>query len=76
MIKAAGRAGDLPLLIIGLSAPNLAKLRAGEPIAFDTAPLGLPPMTVWVLGGETEEEIAAELGAAGMPIPGIYHAPT
>lgn len=71
MIKAAGLIGDPPqqMLLIGLSAANTERLLAGQPIMFETAPLGLPQMRVIVVGGATEESIAAELAANGLPAP-------
>lgn len=53
--------GGQPLLVIGLSAENCRRLLLGQPIPFDTAPLGLPPMRVLICGGQTEEAIAADL---------------
>lgn len=62
MIKGAGttRNGQ-PLLIIGLSEINVTRLMAGEPILFETGHLGLPPLHVLILGGRTEETIAADM---------------
>jgi hypothetical protein len=61
VIKAAGWFDTQPLLTIGLSGENMARLMAGEPILFDTAPLGLPAMKVLIVGGRTEDAIAADL---------------
>jgi hypothetical protein len=61
MIKATGKMGGQPLLILGLSTENTTRLRAGKPILVDTAALGLPAMRVLLVGGDTEEEITAEL---------------
>lgn len=63
MIKAAGKHGDQPLLIIGLSGENVTRLMAGEPIQFDTTGMGLPGMSVVILGGRTEQAILADLRA-------------
>jgi hypothetical protein len=62
MIKAVGRRADgVPLLLIGLSHENIARLVADEPISFDAADLGLPPMMIIVAAGRTEDELAAKL---------------
>jgi hypothetical protein len=67
VIKASGRTtGGKPLLLLGLSVENAARLLAGQPIGFDTAALGLPPMQVVIVGGQTEDAIAAELAAHGL----------
>lgn len=61
MIKAAGQHNGRPLLVIGLSGENMTRLMAGEPILFDAGALGLPEMSVLVVGGRTEDAIAADL---------------
>lgn len=62
MIKA--RLGDTGLLI-GLSASNLKKLQAGQPILFDLSAVGLPAGRCCILFGETEEAIAKDLADGG-----------
>lgn len=66
MIKAVGRAGDRPLIIIGLSDENLRRLRDDQPIRFDLADLGLPPALVLILGGPTEDAIVDQLHENGL----------
>ena len=67
MIKAVGRTGlGLPLLILGLSGENMTRLMADEPISFDLADLGLPPMRVVIVGGRTEDAITGQLAAHGL----------
>lgn len=66
MIKAAGTLGGKPALILGLSGENMARLMAGEPIMLDAATLGLPEMTVVVVGGRTEDAIVADLRKHGL----------
>jgi hypothetical protein len=61
MIKAAGQHNGRPMLVIGLSGENMTRLMAGEPIFFDAEALGLPAMSVLVVGGRTEDAITAEL---------------
>lgn len=62
MIKA--RFGDTGLLI-GLSAGNLKKLQAGQPILFDMSAVGLPAGRCIIMFGETEEAIAKDLADGG-----------
>lgn len=67
MIKAVGRTGlGSPLLILGLSGENMTRLMAGEPISFDLADLGLPPMRVIIVGGRTEDAITGHLAEHGL----------
>lgn len=62
MIKANGLDADgNPALIMGLTPENLANLARGKPIAFNASELGLPPMTVIIMFGETVDELAKTL---------------
>ena len=68
MIKFAGTdiATGQPVLGIGLSRDNCDKLLAGQPRLFSTVGLGdVPPITVFVMGGDTEEDMAATMITAG-----------
>jgi len=65
MIKATGRGQDgTPLLILGLSRGNTERLLSGQPIHVraDQVDPRLPALNVVLMGGETEGDIAAELG--------------
>jgi hypothetical protein len=42
-------------LIFGLSEINLEKLKAGDPILFDLAELGLPSQKVFIFHGKDED---------------------
>lgn len=66
MIKAVGRDGDKPMVLIGLSGENMTRLMADEPIKFDLAELGLPPCTVLIVGGRTEDAIYEQLRTTGL----------
>lgn len=71
MIKAVISGGDnTPILVLGLSRENCARLLLGLPIhikAAELAEMGLPAdMDVMVIAGETEASIAKQLGA--MPL--------
>ena len=62
MIKAVLRESTgVPVAVLGLSGENMTRLMAGEPIVVQLAELGLPPMKILLMGGRTEETIAAEL---------------
>lgn len=67
MIKGAGATGDgQPLLLLGLSEENMARLVAGEPIlirAEELVALGVPAMQVVICYGKTESAILKELRA-------------
>ena len=47
----------------GISGENMTRLMADEPIVVQVAELGLPPMKILLIGGRTEEAIAAQLTA-------------
>lgn len=51
---------DLPVIIIGLSAGNIARLQKEQPIYFDLANIGLAGR-LFIFAGETEDSMAAEL---------------
>lgn len=74
MIKGAGQTGDgQPLLLLGLSGENMARLVAGEPIlirAEELASLGVPAVQVVICYGKTESAILKELQYFGIAGPG------
>lgn len=59
-----------PVLLLGLSGENITRLMAHEEIAIDAAQLGLPPMTVILMAGRTEADMAARLVGIGLLGPG------
>lgn len=62
MIKALLRESTgVPVVVLGLSGENMARLMADEPIVVQVAELGLKPMKILIVGGRTEEAIAAKL---------------
>lgn len=61
MIKASGQNGDTPVLLIGLSKENCARLLAGRPIMFNASEVGLADLQLIIVGGETEDHIAADI---------------
>lgn len=64
MIKATGSGADgVPLLLLGLSGENCRRLLAGQPIMLraDHVDPRLSPLVVIVVGGKTEDDIAADL---------------
>ncbi|MFF7966728.1 hypothetical protein ACFZC3_15350 [Streptomyces sp. NPDC007903] len=62
MIKALLREpGGTPVVVLGLSNENMARLMADEPIIVQLADLGLKPMKILVMGGRTEDTLAAQL---------------
>lgn len=69
MIKAAGSdGGGVPMLLLGLSAENMRRLGQGKPIRIpsaETKAMGLPELTVVLLGGDTEADIMDDLRAMG-----------
>lgn len=70
MIKAAGRDGNgRPLLVLGITAENVAKLKQGDPILIRSEQmgrLGLPELSLVICYGDTEGNIIAELEAQGL----------
>jgi hypothetical protein len=68
MIKALTSIAGRPVVVLGLSDENWHRLRTGgdeglgQPIRFNLRELGLPPLTVVILGGRTEDSIKEVLG--------------
>jgi hypothetical protein len=62
MIKlaAVGRNGQ-PVVVLGLSHENLARLLADEPIKVHMEDLDLPPMTVILFAGKDEDEMVEQM---------------
>lgn len=73
MIKGAGQTGDgQPLLLLGLSAENMARLVGGEPIlirAEELVALGMPAMQVVICCGKTEAALLQQLRELGLVRP-------
>lgn len=62
MIKAVLREpAGTAVVVLGLSGENMTRLMADEPIVVQLAELGLKPMKILIMGGRTEEDIAAQL---------------
>lgn len=65
MLKAAahGSKDGKPhhVVILGLSHGNLTRLKAGQPIAFDGAEVGVPGVEIMIFSGETEQAMAREI---------------
>ena len=61
MIKARGKIGEFDTFMIGLTAENITRMRNNEPIVFSGEPYGVP-MTIMIMVGDTEEDIAERLG--------------
>lgn len=71
MIKArsSDEAGQ-PIVILGITGENVARMAAGEPVLVNMTELGLPPMKVILMYGKTERHITAELELHGLLPPG------
>jgi hypothetical protein len=67
MIKAAlrSRTGGGPVLLIGLSAENMARLGIDKPIAFNAADVGFAPLPIVIIGGVTEDDIQDQVTRVG-----------
>ena len=64
MIKASGKTGGNPLLVLGLSDRNLYHLAERRPIlvsAEEMATMGLPKLEVIIMSGATEQMMISEL---------------
>ncbi|MEH0547307.1 hypothetical protein QA802_30740 [Streptomyces sp. B21-105] len=70
MIKARlhNRTGA-PVVLLGLSGENITRLMADEPIKIDLAELGIPGLTITLIAGRTEADIAARLERHFGPLP-------
>jgi hypothetical protein len=68
VIRASGQLGGRPFMLLGLSGENVARLAAGEPIAFDGDQLGYAGKVI-VVYGRTEADITAQLREHGLVPP-------
>ncbi len=64
MIKAIAETKDKrrKVLIIGLERANWRELAKGRPIHFNADVMGLPGLDVLIIGGNTHEDLVAQLG--------------
>jgi hypothetical protein len=62
------RPGSPDLVVLGIDARNVDRLRDGKPIHVVGEPLGVP-FDVAVLYGDTLHDVAAEFERAGVPLP-------
>lgn len=71
MLKFKGQMRGRPLIGLGLTDENLARLRSDEPMIVDTQELGLEggPYIVVFAGAEDEAGLAQYLADAGFKIP-------
>ncbi len=60
MLKLVGRFGSQPILVLGLTGENMTRLMADEPVLVHGAELGLPNLSVAVIGGRTDADLAAQ----------------
>jgi hypothetical protein len=67
VIKAVGTGRGGPVVFLGLSRENTRRLLANQPIRVRSRELhaDLPDLTVVLLGGETEDDIAEDLRVLG-----------
>lgn len=72
MIKGIGSGPDgKPIVFLGLTEQNLQFLRQDMPVKVELSELGLPPTTIVIFTGPTEEAMIADLAKAGMAGPVI-----
>lgn len=59
--------GTRPAMVIGLTADELAGLAAGRGFSFEAGNIGLPPMHVMIVSGESEQAIRETLASITLP---------
>jgi hypothetical protein len=64
--KVNSKDGGKLLIGLGLSAQNIEKLKAGDPILFGLDELGLENTEVVILYGKTEEEMRDKIDEKGL----------
>lgn len=69
MIKFRVIGNNGALLGFGLSEENIKRLKAGNPIYFDLAELGVDGFQVAIIYGETEEQIKQDMQKSGITLP-------
>lgn len=63
--QATGR----PLLVIGLEAGNIDRLKRGQPIMFPSEQLEVPGFDIAIHYGDTKEDMVADLERHGVIVP-------
>ena len=71
MLKFKAQTSEGELYGFGLTQENMAALLMGRPIAIDLAAMDGPPLTVFLLYGETEQSITDALVADGLIDPAV-----
>lgn len=70
MIRALATGKDgRPLMLLGITEQNIARMQKGEPIVFDASAVGFEG-TIVIMAGGTEQSIADRLTSSGIAIPG------
>lgn len=60
--------GGRPLLVIGLEAGNLERLKKGQPIKFPAEQLAMHGFDIAIHYGDTKEAMIADIEAAGIAV--------
>lgn len=67
MLKLVGEGPNGPVLILGLSDGNIERLKAGQPIRFTLAGLGVPwEGSIGIFHGKTEADMAKMMRDHGL----------
>ena len=68
MIKAVAGSPEAPVVFLGLTRENVTRLLANQPISVILRALDpdLPPLTIVLLGGETETDLLEDLRTLGL----------
>lgn len=68
MIRATGEANGRPFLLLGVDRGNIDRLTSGKPIRVTMESVGIE-RDVLIIFGETLQDVATELTAAGIQFP-------
>lgn len=58
-----------PLLVIGLEAGNIERLKRGQPIMFPAEQLAMEGFDIAIQYGDTKEDMVAEMERHGLMVP-------
>lgn len=62
-----------PIVLLGLSAGNVMRLKEGHPIRVKGSEVGGIPLDILITYGDTEMDIVRDLKDAGLRLPDVPH---
>ncbi|MFY3742114.1 MAG: hypothetical protein HMLIMOIP_002578 [Candidatus Nitrosomirales archaeon] len=69
MIKGRVRMGTRELIVLGLDAESIRRLKDNKPILFKGEEIGIPNINFTILVGDTLDDIKEDLRCLGIKVP-------